>query len=76
MDKLGVRSVDDLKRNKEGYSDPTAYHGMRAVIQSETEADKLAFQVIGIVKFILRSFGFELIERIKIRDTKSGREYR
>ena len=62
--------------NAEGYADPTAYNGMKEVIREEHEADKRACDLIKVLKFIIRSCGFELTDRIRIQDTKSGREYK
>lgn len=64
------------KLNAEGYKDPTAYSGMQSTIKEETEADKRAYDFIKALKSIIRAAGFELIERVQLRDTKSGREYR
>lgn len=69
-------NIKNPKRNAEGYPDPTAYYGTREVIKTESEADKRAFDLIKVLKFIIRSCGFELIEHIQIKDTKTGREYR
>ena len=62
--------------NSEGYPDPTAYAGTKDIIKEETETEKRAFDTIKVVKWIIRLAGFELIERIKIKDTVSGREFR
>ena len=64
------------KYNSEGYPDPTAYAGLKDIIKEETETEKKANELIKVLKFIIRSSGFELIERIKIRDTKTGREFK
>ena len=64
------------KLNAEGYQDPTAYMGMRDVVKEESEADKRAYDLVKVLKYIIRAAGFELIERIQLRDTKSGREYK
>lgn len=64
------------KYNAEGYADPTAYLGTKEVIREESETDKRAYDLVKVLKFIIRSCGFELIERIQLRDTKSGREYK
>lgn len=69
-------NVKNPKLNAEGYADPTAYMGMRDVIKTESEADKRAFDLVKVLKYIIRAAGFELIERIQLRDTKSGREYK
>lgn len=63
-------------RNNEGYSDPTASIAVGQVSREESEADKRAYDLVKVLKFIIRSCGFELIERIQLKDTKSGREYR
>lgn len=63
-------------RNIEGYSDPTASIAVGQVSREESEADKRAYDLVKVLKFIIRSCGFELIERIQLKDTKSGREYK
>lgn len=63
-------------RNNEGYPDPTASVAVGTVYKEEHEADKRAFDLLKVLKFIIRSCGFELTERIKLKDTKSGREYK
>lgn len=68
--------MNNPKYNAEGYYDPTAYYGTKEIIKEENETDKRANTVISMLKFIIRSMGFELIERIKIKDIKTGREYR
>lgn len=62
--------------NSEGYADPTAYYGMKDVVREENESDKRVNDLIKVLKFIIRSCGFELIARIQVRETKSGKEYR
>lgn len=62
--------------NDEGYPDPTAYAGTKNIIKEETETERKAAELIKVLKFIIRSSGFELIERVKIKDTKTGREFR
>ena len=66
-------NVRNPKLNAEGYADPTAYMGMRDVIKTESEADKRAYDLVKVLKYIVRAAGFELIERVQLRDTKSGR---
>ena len=67
---------DDMRKNAEGYSDPTAYHGTRNVLREEARIDKRADDLISTLKYVIRQSGFELIERIQLRDVKSGKEYR
>lgn len=58
--------------NPEGYPDPTAFNAIKNITKEEEKVSTL----IHIIKQILRLSGFELIRRIEIRSTKSGREYR
>lgn len=68
--------MNNPKYNSEGYADPTAYYGTKEIIREESETEKWAYDLIKVLKFIIRSCGFELIERVKIKDTKTGREFR
>lgn len=62
--------------NSEHYADPTAYAGIKEAMREQVDADKRAFDLIKILKYIIKLAGFELTDRIKIRDIKSGNEYR
>lgn len=68
--------MNNPKYNSEGYADPMAYYGTKEIIREENETEKRAYDLIKVLKFIIRSCGFELIERVKIKDTKTGREFR
>jgi hypothetical protein len=68
--------MNNLKFNGEGYPDPTAYGGIKEVVKEEAERDRKAVDLVKVIKFILSSCGFELVERIHFKDTKSGREYK
>lgn len=75
----GVNNVNSRNSplfNSEGYPDPTAYAGTKNVIKEESELEKRASELIKVLKFIIRLAGFEPIERIKIRDTKTGKEFK
>lgn len=63
-------------KNQEGYSDPTASVAVGAVCKEEQEADKRAYDLVKVLRFIIRVAGFELVERIYIKDVKSGRKYK
>lgn len=62
--------------NAEGYPDPTAYNGLKPVIREEDEQQKRVNTLIFVLKYIIRLAGFELLNRIEIRERKSGREFR
>lgn len=50
--------------------------GMRDVVKEENEADKRVYDLVKVLKYIIRAAGFELIERVQLRDVKTGREYK
>lgn len=66
---------EDPRFNSEGYHDPTAYEGTKHIIAEENEAEQNAARLIKALKYIIGLAGFELIERIKIRDSKTGRKF-
>lgn len=63
-------------QNKEGYADPTAYHGLKPIIKEDDEQQKRLSTLIFVLKYIIRLAGFELLNRIELKDRRSGREYR
>ena len=65
-----------LRKNREGYSDPTAHEGMSNILREENEAQRRQNALIGAVKSLIDLAGFELLNRIEIRDRKTGREFR
>lgn len=62
--------------NAEGYSDPTAYKALQPIIKEESELEKKVNFLIKVLKFIIREAGFEPMNRIEIRDVKSGRVFK
>ena len=64
------------KFNNEGYPDPTAFAGIKSVIKEEADIEKRANDLIKHLKYVISLSDFELIERIKFRDKKSGREFK
>lgn len=68
--------MDDLRKNAEGYADPTAFNGMKPVIKQEADLDGRVAFLIKVLKFIIRSAGFELIGRIVIKDKETGKVFR
>jgi len=64
---------DNPRKNNEGYSDPTAYEGLKPVIAEENNFFKEVSTLISVLKFIIDKSGFELINRIELKDKKTGR---
>ena len=62
--------------NAEGYSDPTAYEALQIIVKEESELDKKVNFLIKVLKFVICESGFEPVNRIEIRDLKSGRVFR
>ena len=58
-------------QNKEGYADPTAYHALKNI-----EDEKTVSELVFILKWIINKSGFELVERIQLRDKKKGKIYK
>lgn len=64
------------KRNSEGYYDPTAYEGVKCIVREENALDGRVSDLVRVLKFIIRSCGFELVSRIEIKDVKTGRVFK
>lgn len=66
-------------KNGEGYHDPTSGKAIDTInrkSQKKTSArDKVVANVIDSIKAILNTFDLELIERVKIKDRKTNKEY-
>lgn len=64
------------KKNSEGYPDPTAYEGLRPIIEEENALERRVNQLIKTLKYITGLAGFELVSRIEIKDKETGRIFR
>ena len=64
------------KYNAEGYPDPTAHDGLKDIIREETETDSKCWFLIKVIKFIIKESGFELLNRIELKHTDSGRIFK
>lgn len=62
--------------NAEGYHDPTAHAALKPIIQEDARQQKKVNDLIFVLKFIINLARFDLLNRIEIRDRKTGREYR
>lgn len=65
-----------LNKNSEGYSDPTACNAVTKVMREEQERLRRVTAVVGILKSAADLAGFDLVNRVVLRDRKTGREYR
>lgn len=65
-----------MRKNSEGYNDPTAYAALSKIQREEIELQRRVSEVINVLKYVIDKSGFELMARIEIRDKKTGREFR
>lgn len=67
---------ENPKLNSEGYYDPTAYMGLRNIGRKENALEQDVTMLIKVLKYIIGKAGFELVNRIEIKDKKTGRVFR
>lgn len=70
-----IGNKNDLHNNASGYPDPTAYNAIKNIVRDEKVESKAAF-LLQILKYIIRESGFELLNRIELRDKRSGRTFK
>ena len=58
--------------NQSGCADPTAYCALKNLSDEEKKVNFL----IKVLKYIIRESGFELLNRIELQNTETGRIYR
>ena len=69
------------KLNNSGYLDLTAYEAIKKVDkegskQGKNERNREVFEAIKLVKNMLRKFDLIVINRIEIKDKRTGKTYR
>lgn len=64
--------MDDLRKNAEGYSDPTAYEAMKNMEKEDERFHKLLYTIF----YLCDLAGFEVEGRIVFVDKKTGRIWR
>lgn len=62
--------------NQSGYPDPTAFEALKPIIEEENAVEIKVNFLIKVLKFIIRESGFELVNRIEIKDIKTGRVFK
>ena len=65
-----------MRRNSEGYNDPTAYAALYKISQEEYAQNRRVAELIHVLKYIIDKAGFELTARIELREKKTGKEFR
>lgn len=64
--------MNDLKRNGEGYSDPTAYAAFRSIEREEQRFRKVLKMIFQLCEIA----GFELVGRVALKDKRSGKVWK
>lgn len=67
--------MSNPKFNSEGYYDPTACEGLKPIIREEAHQQKRVSELIQVVKYIVDKAGFDVVNRIALKDKKTGKEY-
>lgn len=65
-----------IKKNREGYNDPTAYAAISKIQRDEIEQQRRLSELVNVLKYIIDKSGFELTARIELRDKRTGKEFR
>ena len=68
--------MSNPKFNSEGYYDPTAYAGIKPIIKEEAHQQKRVSELVQVLKYIIDKAGFEILNRVALKDKKTGKEYR
>lgn len=64
------------KKNKEGYDDPTAYHGAKPLVDRDNQIEKAHRQLINSVLTLAGLAGFQVESRIVLRHRETGRIFK
>lgn len=62
--------------NGEGYYDPTTFYGMKSMVSEESKEAKKVHRLVNQLKDLAESEGYEITNRIVLKDKKSGKEFR
>lgn len=62
----------DLRKNAEGYSDPTAYEAIKRLDNDSERLDNLLKAIFAVCE----ASDFHVEERIVLKDTRTGKIYR
>ena len=64
------------KINSEGYYDQTAYEGMKQIIKEEAIQQKRVSELVQVLRYIIDKAGFVMVNRVALKDKKTGKEYK
>ena len=67
---------NEFFRNSEGYADPTAFEAIKAISEEDAAINQDLYNLVKVLKYIIGKSDFELIARIELKHTKTGRVFR
>lgn len=67
---------DNPRNNSEGYPDPTAYEAIKRINEEEKLQFRRVTELVSVLKYIVDKAGFEITNRVVLRDKKTGKEYK
>jgi len=62
--------------NSAGYADPTAFHALQTISKEDSELEAKVKQLIKAIKIIAELSDMQIVNRIELRDNKTGRVFR
>lgn len=65
----------DIRYNGSGYPDPTAYQAIKHIQAEEKETERL-HKLLNLIFMICELSDFIVVERITLRDKRTGKIYR
>jgi hypothetical protein len=66
----------DLRKNGEGYSDPTAYEAIKNVSKDSNKDDEKFHKLLHTIFYLCDLAGFQIQGRIVLVDKENGRVWR
>ena len=67
--------MSNPKFNSEVYYDPSACEGLKPIIREEAHQQKRVSELVQVLKYIVDKAGFDVVNRIALKDKKTGKEY-
>ena len=64
------------RMNSEGYSDPTAYEALKPIIKDDEYRQRRVSDFIDLMRRFANMCGYEIMNRVVLKDKKTGKEYR
>lgn len=63
-------------KNSEGYTDPTAHAALEPIAQEEAALESRVNFLIKVLKFIANEAGYDVLNRIELKERKTGRVFK